>query len=263
MRELHIGKSKYKILNISSGVFSADISGHTHSSESYEIHFCFGGKGELITDSSKYELKKDSLYVTGPGIWHRQIIDKNDPLDEICLYIRIIRKGTDILSGAFNSTYFWSGTATKPIKSFFCELNEISHQKSLYAKEKQAHLSELIMTELAFIYSSELVYDENDTPDDKKFLIIENAFIFDYKNITLQKLSERLGLSTRQTQRILQQYYGVTFREKQLTARSEAALLLLQNGNSVTDTAFEVGYADTASFSRAFKKHFGKAPSDI
>ncbi len=263
MKDLHIGKSKYKILNISSGVFSSDISGHTHSSESYEIHYCFGGKGRLVTDSNEYELNKNSLYITGPGIWHRQVIDKDNPLDEICLYIQRTSKGTDILSSTFNDTHFWSGAATTTLQNLFFELDKLSAQKSLYAKEKQAHLSELIITELAFIYSTELVDEEKDTPDDRKFIIIENAFIFDYMSITLPELSKRLGLSRRQTQRILQQYYGVTFREKQITARLEWALMYLQNGKSVSATAYEVGYADISSFSRAFKKHYGKLPSDI
>lgn len=261
MKELHIGKSTYKIVNISSGKFSSDINGHSHSSESYEIHYCFGGKGELITDSNSYMLNKNSLYITGPNLWHRQIIDKNEPLDEICLYIQKTSTGKDILSGTFNSTHFWTGQANGAVRSLFEELNVIAYQNSIYAKEKQVHIAELIVTELSFLYSSKLIMSDADTPDDKKFVIIENAFIFDYMNITLPELSQRLGMSVRQTQRILKQYYAMTFREKKLNARLEAAVMKLKDGKSVSEVAFETGYADTPSLIRAFKKRYDKTPS--
>lgn len=263
MKELHIGKSAYKIVNISSGRFGSDINGHSHGSQSYEIHYCFAGKGELITDNTSYVLGKNSLYITGPNIWHRQVIDKGDPLDEICLYIQKISTGTDILSATFNATHFWIGQANHTIRGLFSELNDIAYQNSLYAKEKQLHISELIITELSFLYSSELIMSDTDTPDDKKFVIIENAFIFDYMNITLPELSQRLGLSVRQTQRILKQYYGVTFREKQINSRLEAAFLGLKSGKNVSEVAFEVGYSDAPSLIRAFKKRYGKTPSQI
>ncbi len=263
MRELHIGKSTYRIVNISSGKFSSDINGHSHGSESYEIHYCFAGKGELITDGNSYALKKNSLYITGPNIWHRQVIDKAHPLEEICLYIQKTSTGTDILSCTFNATHFFIGEANKAIKEHFSELDSVTYQQSLYAKEKQVHLSELIVTELSFLYSSELIMSEEETPDDKKFVIIENAFIFDYMNITLPELSQRLGLSVRQTQRILKEYYGVTFREKQVSARLEAAFVKLQKGRAVGEVAYEVGYADVPSFIRAFRTRYGKTPSKI
>lgn len=261
MREICVGKSKYKIVNVSSGTFDSDINGHSHGSESYEIHYCFGGKGELITDNSSYPLGENSLYITGPNIWHRQIISKSDPLNEICLYIQKTVTGTDILSAAFNSTHFWIGEGNSSIKNFFSELHFTAYQSSLYAKEKQIHIAGLIVTELSFLYSPNLVADKKESPDDKKFAIIENSFIYDYSTVTLPELSCQLGLSVRQTQRILKQYYGVTFREKQISARLEAAYLKLQNGKSVNEAAAEVGYADTPSFIRAFKKKYGKTPS--
>lgn len=263
MKELHVGKSTYKIVNISSGIFSSDINGHSHGSESYEIHFCFEGNGQLITDNNSFPLVENSLYVTGPNIWHRQVIDKEDPLGETCLYIQKTSGGSDVLSGTFNATHFWIGEGNKSMKDLFTQLHNIAYQNSLYAKEKQTHLAELIVTELSFIYSPELIINDNYTPDDKKFVIIENAFIFDYTNITLSELSKRLGLSSRQTQRVLIQYYGMTFRDKLISARMEAALMKLKEGKTVGEITYEVGYADAPSFIRAFKKHYGKTPSEI
>jgi len=45
-----------------------------------------------------------------------------------------------------------------------------------------------------------------------------------------------------------------------LEKMAEAQQLLLQN-KSVIETAYELGYKDSANFSRAFKKATGKTPS--
>ena len=101
------------------------------------------------------------------------------------------------------------------------------------------------------------------SPQETIFLIIEEAFLYDYANITIDELAMRIGLSVRQTQRILKQYYGVTFRDKCIKSRMEAAQLLLKKGKSVNQVAREVGYANTPSFIRAFKKLYNKTPTKV
>jgi transcriptional regulator GlxA family with amidase domain len=39
-----------------------------------------------------------------------------------------------------------------------------------------------------------------------------------------------------------------------------AARMLRETGRSVADVALAVGYAESASFSRAFTRHFGQGP---
>lgn len=263
MDELHIGKSKYKLVRIVDERFKEDISGHRHGAQSYEIHYCLSGKGELATEDSTYPLSKGVLYITGPNIWHRQLVNKKDPLCEICLYIQITSSGNDILSKNFNSTHFWVGQANNQLQSFFDMLYQTLSLNSIYSKEVQIHLAELIVTELSHLYSANLVEADKDTPDDKKFVIIDEAFLFDYASITIDELADRIGLSVRQTQRILKQYYGVTFREKCMKSRLEAAYIMLKKGKSVNQVAYEVGYADTPSFIRAFKKQYNNTPKKI
>ena len=62
---------------------------HSHSSNSYEIHFIPKGKGTLISAQSPYELYPDILYTTGPHIEHQQYSDPDDPTYEYCIYLRI------------------------------------------------------------------------------------------------------------------------------------------------------------------------------
>jgi AraC-like DNA-binding protein len=38
--------------------------------------------------------------------------------------------------------------------------------------------------------------------------------------------------------------------------------LLLQRKMSISEIAYEVGFKNPSSFTKSFKKHFGKSPSD-
>ena len=48
----------------------------------------------------------------------------------------------------------------------------------------------------------------------KAYILIEDSFLLEYDTITLKELSRRLGLSTRQTSRILYNCYGQNFLQK-------------------------------------------------
>ena len=44
--------------------------------------------------------------------------------------------------------------------------------------------------------------------------------------------------------------------------RMEESVRLLQQGCAVNEAAHLVGYEDVSNFSKMFKRHFGKSPSD-
>jgi AraC-like DNA-binding protein len=56
---------------------------------------------------------------------------------------------------------------------------------------------------------------------------------------------------------------GQSFLDYVTLFRLEKARTLLENGSSVLDTALLCGFGCTRSFSRAFRKHFGCAPSSL
>ena len=56
---------------------------------------------------------------------------------------------------------------------------------------------------------------------------------------------------------------GQSFLDYVTLFRLEKARALLENGSSVLDTALLCGFGCTRSFSRAFRKHFGCAPSSL
>lgn len=75
---------------------------------------------------------------------------------------------------------------------------------------------------------SRSVFTPNNLADSKS-VIIEEYFLYEYQDLSLPDLSDRLKLSPRQTQRLLMEYYGKTFQQKKAEARMSAAAILLSD----------------------------------
>ena len=96
---------------------------------------------------------------------------------------------------------------------------------------------------------------------DKTAFIIEEYFLYEYRNLSLEDLAGRLGLGARQTERLLQRQYGKTFLQKKAEARmSAAAILLSDTSRSITSVAEDLGYSSIEHFSSAFKNYYHISP---
>ena len=74
--------------------------------------------------------------------------------------------------------------------------------------------------------------------------------------------SERLQFSPRQTQRLLKNYYGSTFRQKKQEARLSAAVAMLQDSRRhIAEISEALDFSSPEHFSNAFKKAYGMSPS--
>jgi AraC family transcriptional regulator len=82
------------------------------------------------------------------------------------------------------------------------------------------------------------------------------------EQISLLKLAELTRLSLHHFCRAFKQSFGIPAHQYQVQRRMETAkLLLADRTTSVTDVALSVGYAQTSSFSSAFRKTTGWTPT--
>lgn len=56
---------RIQLFKIFSDTLDSVVQMHSHAKNGYEIHYIAGGKGVLETEKDRYDIKKDSLYVTG------------------------------------------------------------------------------------------------------------------------------------------------------------------------------------------------------
>ena len=81
--------------------------------------------------------------------------------------------------------------------------------------------------------------------------------------LSLDDIARRVASSRRQLQRAYAEIGRTTFRQHLTAVRMErAAELLTLRPATVREVAHRVGYRQPAQFAKAFRRHFGAAPSD-
>ena len=313
----------FTVLSISNEQMIVPIPRHSHSRNSYELHYISYGCGTLIADDVRYKITPGTFYMTGPQVFHEQISDPDDPMREYGVYLKVNlpRKGTksELLKDFLQQSFFFGPAGIEVYELMKRLISELEQGPEGHRLMLSALLQELIV-EIARLYRtatkakfdntlkassdarlfSTLSSDSNSNdaystgsqtrgalshgtpidntrssavlapnsvtgthlPDDQTYLIIEEAFLYNYRDITLESLAKLLNLSRRQTERLLQQHYGKTFLQKKKEARMSAACIMLQAGDrSIASVAYELGYSSPEHFTHAFKNYFHMAPS--
>ena len=246
---------------------------HSHGNGCFEFHYVLSGSGSIFSDGTVYPAGPGAFYVTGPLIAHAQTSDPGSVMEEYCLYLKAAEKRQP------------SHRMTPELIDFLREVNgtrscflpdnpqlgqlmtaifkESSRKETGYTIQIESLFKEILVRLIRSIQkvdSSKARRPASRTPD-KTLLLIDEAFLYGYRDLTLEDLASQLNLSRRQTERLLKQYYGKTFQQKKADARMAAAEVLLKKQTSITRTAEALGYSSIEHFSASFKKYYGISPT--
>ena len=83
------------------------------------------------------------------------------------------------------------------------------------------------------------------------------------KELNLDFLSSVCFTSKFHLLRLFKRYYGQTPKQYLIDKRIEHAKKLLKEGNTITNTCFEVGFDNLSSFSTLFKTRVGLKPTEF
>lgn len=247
--------------------FMRSIPCHRHSDNSYEIHYIPYGKGKVKLENTTYQVVPNTLYVTGPHIEHEQIPDKEDPMLEYCIYLKLEKKNQDKKKEKqssylrlFESTKIWFGQDNQNIHLLMQQIfTELEKKHTGYLKQVELLLQQLV---IQLIRNYENLQSSQSQPRQtdlsySKYFIIEEYFLYEYNNLSLDSLANRLGLSPRQTERLLKKHYSKTFLQKKTEAKmSAASILLMDPKKRITDIALDLGYSSVEHFSNAFQSYY-------
>lgn len=246
------------------------IAAHRHANTSYEIHYTEHGSGSVTIDGVTRRIEPDTLYITGPSVVHAQRSDIADPINEYCLYLNCRRSThtqTDHFS-VFADTLFWMGKDGGRIYPLLRRLIDENRNPQPGTTEMSESLLRQIIILLTRMYLEGSVPLPQPIPSPTLtraglMPIIEDAFFYRYRTLTLQDLSRLLNLSIRQTQRLLQRSFGKTFSQKLTEARMAAASQFLVNTDlSVTAIGDRLGFSSIEHFSAAFRRFMGCSPRE-
>ncbi len=282
MRELYtdlnirftVEQTDFYALNIIFERFLRTIPNHSHSNNSYEIHYIPSGYGHVEIDHVLYDIVPNTLYITGPHVEHAQIPSREDPMCEYCIYLKLGKqrrpkqaKSLDLSDGIsspllklFAGTPFWFGQDSQNIHSLMKQIfYELRHQDTGYVIQVESLLTQLII-HIVRNYETGQKAPQHFAPsnlEDSKFIILEEYFLYEYRDLSLDTLAKRLGLGIRQTERLLKEHYGKTFLQKKTEAKMAAAALLLSDQKrSISSIALELGYSSSEHFSAAFRRYY-------
>ncbi len=239
---------------------------HSHSKNSYEFHYISYGYGTLRTESETYDITPGTLFVTGPEVEHEQLSDPENPMTEYCIYLKVNLPGKqrfpdNTLMGRFLCHPFWFGSGDNTIHELMKQLLlELETQDTGYELILQALLQQFLLLLIRKYKTTDRISKSDNAPgitaNDLTYLLIEEAFLYNYKDITLEQLATQVGLGKRQTERLLQMHYNKTFLQKKTEARMSAACSLLRDTSyPISEIAASLGYSSVEHFSNAFKRY--------
>lgn len=255
-------------LNIAFERFTRTIPSHSHGAGCYEIHYIPSGYGKLKSGEQYYDVTPNTLFVTGPHVDHAQTPIPDDPMQEYCVYLKLREasrpKDAASVMSAFTALPFWIGADTQGIHPLMKNLFfELEHRYTGYQNQAALLLSQLIIF-IVRNYEQRRVSHAafaHTNLSNSNSVIIEEYFLYEYHSLSLGVLADRLRVSSRQTQRLLMDYYGKTFQQKKTEARmSAAANLLSDQDRSIASIAEAVGYSSTEHFSSAFRNYYKISP---
>ena len=284
-----IDNASFRVSMLSDGVIDTVIPGHSHAKDCYEIHYVTDGTGSVLLGDTRIPVEANTIYVTGPHIFHEQTPDLTHPMAEMCVYMQFLSSSEQFadahvdhhLIQSFLQQTCWIGTDTTGIllimKQLFSEAKTPSvighsaymsglfvqlfcalvrcYQTTSPSSSIATICSDFVRTNSVFKNSICVSYDTLSP------LAIEEAFLNNYRTITLASLANATHLSVRQLQRLIQKQYGTTFQKKRTQARISAACILLKTTSySLSEIADQTGYSSPEHFSYAFHQQMGCTP---
>ncbi|MBQ9767415.1 MAG: AraC family transcriptional regulator [Lachnospiraceae bacterium] len=257
--------------------FTEGMPEHAHGENVYEIHLVTEGEETVLLNRQPYPLSPGMLYITGPGVLHEQSAGKENPLTEFGVYLQLENGAAGgALIQCLQQHPLWHGRGRSLLLPLAEQILREQAGELPGSAEKLPHLlAEFLIECIRSMTATDEVKPPSLPKPEERFvthrireenvlLVIDEIFLYEYREITLEKLAERLGFSVRQTQRLLERIYGKSFTEKKLEARMSAAVTLLQNSSySITEISERLGYSSVEHFSHAFTKYYGDAPGKV
>lgn len=263
---LNYNENRIKIFKIFSGTLDEIVMMHAHTKNGYELHFIDYGKGILETEHGQYELAKNSLYITGPNVLHKQIPDKKEPMHELCVYFKISKsKNESGAVGDFTSKKFWIGKSNNEVRKLFKQMVTESEKNSVHKKDILSSLAIRLITEIARLYypNSEADSAQTNSTDlnENRSWILDQLLLEDCSKVKLADFAKNMGVSPRQAERIIKDYYGSSFKKLRYEAKMAMAATLLEEKNiTIEECAVKCGYTCSAAFITAFKQKYNVTP---
>lgn len=214
----------------------------------YIIHYIVSGSGIFENQNGRHTLSNGQAFLIRPGEVTYYCADNTHPWH----YIWIGFTGT--LAKLFDD-------APDVLTPSDCRLFPNMLRCGSLARMREEYLAGQLFLLLADVFG-----ESSSSPSgaggytERAANYIEKNYM---RSLSVEKLAADMNINRRYLSRIFKQDYGMSLKEYITDVKLRHAEAFLKAGYSVTQTASMTGYAESAHFSKIFKKHRGITPAEL
>ncbi len=243
-----------------------------HSHASFEYHMVFQGSASLESERHTVELEKNDAVLVFPETFHR--FSRQDEDSAILSFSFTLTRDEKrarkdyyalIADRLGNQEDFLVFSQNTQAADYLKHIMANVYSRNAFSTDETRAWFVLLFSQLLSFFiklsTSSDALPENTEYDTRVYLIEEYFNEYYMNDISLRELAKRLHLSERQTDRMIQKYFGNGFRVHLRKIRLKSAQSLLRDsGEEIKRIAENVGYRSYNGFYEAFKSAFGVTP---
>lgn len=230
---------------------------------------CFTeGEGYLNYDSGRFPVKAGDVAIINTNVLH--LCESEGDLVYYCLIVGMPfceANGIDITSLRFESVAHGNAELTGLFDSLSRSFKP--SKTNHYSLPERLAVYRDIMGILEVLCRDYLIEDYEDSENHSRLMAsnrvktvmtyLQNHFA---EPVTLDSVAEHVGVSKYHLSREFRLFTGTTIFDSLNLLRCKEARHMLSGGATVTEAATTCGFENLSYFSRTFKKHIGKLPSE-
>lgn len=212
-----------------------------HSHHAIQITLSLGGRFELRTNDCS--VAGDA--VVAPDVEH--LFEANGHI--AVLFVEPESKAGQAIARSILEGAALRSVRAEKIADLVAQLEQASRKLSVSERELEG-IGRSLIERLAGVESVNL-------PDARVRKIIDHVAMRLDGTVSLSSAAKIVGLSPSRARHLFVEQTGLPFRSYLLWLRITKAVAIMATGSTLTDAAHEAGFADSAHFSRTFRRMFG------
>lgn len=241
-----------------------------HQQNYFEITYVVSGKGISYTNDVPVEITKNDCFFSFPNETHKIVSDEQDPLRFIFLafYAKQKTQGNTFINyiieacQAPNNRKYHMESLYPLCSNLLQELRN----EDVYSARAIALLLEQILIECSRTISKKTKSEPHSAPTDAAILTHDIITYIDKNIFKMKKIHDLENVFFYSVNNLSKHFHsqmGIPLNTYFISKKMEAALKLLQAGESVTEVSDKLQYSSIHAFSRAYKNYFNVSPSQF
>lgn len=228
-----------------------------HKHNVYELCLCLSGSVLFLSEGREYIVESGMAFLGKPLIPHEIRARGNSPCELLFFVMDIAkRKGSSGEKDLLVESFLRSGIALSEPRAELCVYKELFRQNTR-VRAVQESLVEALVLDLISSLSGESL-PATDTERAEAYIRANCG-----SEISVSRLAGALSMSERSVYYFFKENFGLSPKDYINGKRMEAAAAYLRMGMSVKDAGELMGFSDSSSLCRMFKKYYGISPRKL